>query len=151
MLTLMQPKEVFSKFKRRFSAEKKRTTFDQLVDHKYHFIVADSELQRDFREFLNSTGVPDLAVYLDFLVSTEAFRKVQNYQDLQHFAVEIYQKYLRSYATEKIQLDDFGSTKSKVEAALVSKVTPSMFDSASLLAYEKLKTVLSIFLEPYFC
>ena len=151
MLTLMQPKEVFSKFKRRFSAEKKRTTFDQLVDHKYHFIVADSELQRDFREFLNSTGVPDLAVYLDFLVSTEAFRKVQNYQDLQHFAVDIYQKYLRSYATEKIQLDDFGSTKSKVEAALVSKVTPSMFDSASVLAYEKLKTVLSIFLEPYFC
>ena len=148
----MQPREVFTKFKRRFSAEEKRSKkrSTQITDPEYLLIVADAELQRDFREFLISTGVPDLLGYFDFVLSCHMLRHVENHEELLTKAKVIYQRYMRSYATEKIQLDDFGASKRQVECDLDNKqpISPFIFDSAALQAYRKLKQPLVHFMRP---
>ena len=149
----MQPKEVFHKFKRRFSNEEKKRPKNkslEINDAEYCLIIADVELQRDFREFLNSTGLPDLLGYFDFVLSCGHLRHISSYEDLTLAVDSLYQRYMRSYATEKIQMNDFGAIKRRVESDLGSRtITPFIFDAAMVEAYRKLKQPLARFMRPY--
>lgn len=149
----MQPKEVFTKFKRRFSNEEKKRPKNHGIDindAEYCLIISDVELQRDFREYLNSTGLPDLLGYFDFVLSCQHLRHIASYDDLTVAVDALYQRYMRSYATEKIQLDDFGAIKRRVECDLGNRtITPFIFDAAMVEAYRKLKQPLARFMRPY--
>ena len=116
--------------------------------------LASNEDQRDFREFLDIIGLPDLNSYVDFIIQVDALRRSEmpTHESFEEVKREkclvIYHRHIRSYATEKVNLD--WTIRTKIESKLKSKTSSldvHLFDTALQLSAQKLYKFLCHFYE----
>jgi len=97
------------------------------------------EDQRDFREFLEIIGMPDLNKYVEFLLKVQELERAEG--KVEEKIVAIYNQYLRPYAPEKLQMD--WATKAKVDTRIRCKpLDRHIFDEAAAKCAAKIQKTL---------
>ena len=116
------------------------------VHFPIHFnqLLSSFDDQRDFREFLDVVGLPDLNSYVDFVIQVHALKNSGT--DRREMCLIIYHRHIRSYANEKVLLD--WPTKTRIESQIQAEIYDDrLFDHALLLCIEKLEKFLVHFYE----
>ncbi len=102
------------------------------------------EDQRDFREFLEIIGMPDLNKYVEFLLKVQELERAEvgtRVGTNEEKIVGIYNQYLRPYAPEKLQMD--WATKAKVDTRIRCKpLNRHIFDEAAAKCAAKIQKTL---------
>ena len=107
-------------------------------------LLASFDDQRDFREFLDVIGLPDLNSYVDFVIQVHELKA--GVSDRREMCLVIYHRHIRSYANEKVLLD--WPIKTRIETQIQAEVYDErLFDHALLLCIEKLDKLLKHFYE----
>ena len=117
------------------------------VRFSYHFtrLLASFDDQRDFREFLDVVGLPDLNSYVDFVIQVHALKN-SGQEHRREMALIIYHRHIRSYANEKVLLD--WPTKTRIESQIQAEVYDDhLFDHALTMCIEKLEKLVVHFYE----
>ena len=137
--------------------QRRRKSREQRLDavilpKEVEILLSDSDLTRDFREFLQIIGLPDLIAYVNFVLSVLSLQNEQkensekNADINKEEVVEIYTRYLKPYAHERLDIDWMARTK--VERRLKSGlVIPEIFNESLQLACARFVAKLSKFLQ----
>ncbi len=137
--------------------QRRRKSREQRLDavvlpKEVEILLFDSDLTRDFREFLQIIGLPDLIAYVNFVLSVLSLQNEQkensekNAEINKEEVVEIYTRYLKPYAQERLDIDWMARTK--VERRLKSGlVIPEIFNESLQLACSRFVAKLSKFLQ----
>ena len=89
-------------------------------------LLTDLTLQRDFREFLDSSVyMPEMTVYVDFISTCGQMRTLSG-GPLRLEIERIYHHHIRAFATDKIFFDDLGALRLELEI----KLARAVFDGA---------------------
>ena len=118
-------------------------------EFQFLYLLKNPDEQRDFREFLVSLGMPDLCAYVNFSARCFALQTdwLEAVDILRPIYEEIYETYIRRYANEKIDFDDFGKTKDRIEQNIRDcNFSPFIFKNAVWKCSKKLSGPLKIFL-----
>ena len=109
--------------------------------------LESNEDQRDFREFLEIIGLPDLTSYVDFIIQVHSFRSPTLCEaESAEKCLIIYHRHVRSYATEKVNLD--WQIKTKIEMKIQNQSFDStLFDNALQTSAQKISKFLCHFYE----
>jgi hypothetical protein len=101
--------------------------------------------QRDFREFLEIIGMPDMNSYVEFIIKVNELLEAK-FENNDNTILAIYDHYLRPYANEKIQID--WATSTKIETNIKHKpLSVNIFNDAALFCAKKLQKTLCHFYE----
>ena len=93
--------------------QRRRKSREQRLDavilpKEVEILLSDGDLTRDFREFLQIIGLPDLIAYVNFVLSVLSLQNEQkensekNADINKEEVVEIYTRYLKPYAHERL-------------------------------------------------
>ena len=106
--------------------------------------LTSSDDQRDFREFLEIIGLPDLITYVDFIIQVEVFKNCETAEDSRNQGFVIYRRFIRNYSNEKLTLE--WPIKIRIEKKIQTKCFDrSIFDIAMEKSLEKLAKCMSHF------
>jgi hypothetical protein len=140
--------------------QRRRKSREQRLDavvlpKEVEILLRDGDLTRDFREFLQIIGLPDLIAYVNFVLRVLSLQKIEqkesrneeNHAEInKEEVVEIYTRYLKPYAHERLDIDWMARTK--VERRLKSGlVIPEIFNESLQLASARFVAKLSKFLQ----
>lgn len=138
--------------------QRRRKSREQRLDavvlpKEVEILLLDGDLTRDFREFLQIIGLPDLIAYVNFVLRVLSLQKNEQKENRNDQAeinkeevVEIYTRYLKPYAHERLDIDWMARTK--VERRLKSGlVIPEIFNESLQLASARFVAKLSKFLQ----
>ena len=136
--------------------QRRRKSREQRLDaavlpKEVEILLSDGDLTRDFREFLQIIGLPDLIAYVNFVLSVLSLQTEQTESEKQseitkEEVVGIYTRYLKPYAHERLDIDWIARTK--VERRINSGLLiPEIFNEALQLASARFVTKLSKFLQ----
>lgn len=123
---------------------------EEILSTMFRNFLSNGDDQRDFREFLEIVGLPDLNCYVDFMIQVHSLKNLENNSDpiseKREKCLVIYHRYIRSYATEKVILD--WPTKAKIETKIQSQnFDQALFDKALVSSAAKLEKLLAHFYE----
>ena len=109
--------------------------------------LESTEDQRDFREFLEIIGLPDLTSYVDFIIQVHSLHNPSVCEaEFIEKCLIIYHRHVRSYATEKVNLD--WQIKTKIEMKIQNQSFDStLFDNAFQTSAQKILKFLTHFYE----
>ena len=125
--------------------EENRVPVPHFEPEEFNILLQSEAAQRDFREFLVSQGVPDLCAYVDFSVAAYALRH-QDGPIREREIRRLYDAHIRTRAYEKIDLNDFGIAKKKIEEKIKKgSFTPDIFDTAVQQCAYRLTNALEVF------
>ena len=100
-------------------------------------LLESREDQRDFREFLENIGLPDHQSYIEFIIRVRNLDKIEIKTELEIEIFEIYQRFLKPFATEKLQID--WATKAKIDTYMKNKpISVHIFNDAALISTAKI-------------
>ena len=129
----------------RSSQEKNPPPVPHFEPDEFNVLLKSDECQRDFREFLVSSGVPDLCAYVNFSVQAYALRHLDG-PIREREIRRLYDAHIRTRANEKIDLNDFGMAKKKIEAKIKKgSFTSDIFDTAVQQCAHRLTHALQYF------
>lgn len=126
---------------------------EEILSTMFRNFLSNGDDQRDFREFLEIVGLPDLNCYVDFMIQVHSLKNLENtpcdsdpISEKREKCLIIYHRYIRSYATEKVILD--WPTKAKIETKIQSQnFDQALFDKALVSSAAKLEKLLAHFYE----
>ena len=125
--------------------EENRVPVPHFEPEEFNILLQSEAAQRDFREFLVSQGVPDLCAYVDFSVNAYALRHLDG-PSREREIRRLYDAHIRTRAYEKIDLNDFGIAKKKIEEKIKKgHFTPDIFDTAVQQCAYRLTNALEVF------
>ena len=100
-------------------------------------LLQSREDQRDFREFLENIGLPDHQSYVEFIIRVRNLDQIDDKNDRDVEIYRLYDRYLKPFATEKLQID--WATKAKIETRIKNKpISVRIFDEAAVISFAKI-------------
>ena len=125
--------------------EENRVPLPHFEPEEFNILLQSEAAQRDFREFLVSSGVPDLCAYVNFSVQAYALRHLDG-PIREREIRRLYDAHIRTRANEKIDLNDFGMAKKKIEEKIKKgSFTSDIFDTAVQQCAHRLTNALQYF------
>ena len=125
--------------------EENRVPLPHFEPEEFNILLQSEAAQRDFREFLVSSGVPDLCAYVNFCVQAYALRHLDG-PIREREIRRLYDAHIRTRANEKIDLNDFGMAKKKIEEKIKKgSFTSDIFDTAVQQCAHRLTHALQYF------
>ena len=122
-----------------------RSSRNSSIDDPIRRLYSDKKLQRDFREFLTSAGVPDKLVYVDFIEACGELQTLHGDQ-LRSEIQRIFNHHIRTFAADKIFFDDMGTLKSELENQLTKMDFDADFYSKAVeQCFEKVRHLFEMY------